>query len=158
MGWLFRTHALLPLAVLPALPLAWRRQRRLGIVGLALLAHPLGMALLAPYRGPGFQEGRYSTHLLPLALVLLAVGLGELIARHRRAAPALWLALALWTLQPAAERYAWGVQNIEAMQVRIGRWVDVTLPRRAEPRGERHRGHRLLLTPPGDRPHGVGDA
>jgi hypothetical protein len=131
LGWLFRTHALLPLALLPALPLAWRRERRLGIVGLALLAHPLGMALLAPYRGPGFQEGRYSTHLLPLAVVLLAVGLGEVIARHRRAALALWLALALWTLGPAAERYAWGVQNIEAMQVRLGRWVDVTLPRRA---------------------------
>jgi len=28
---------------------------------------------LAPYRGPGFQEGRYSIHLLPVALLLLAV-------------------------------------------------------------------------------------
>ena len=126
-----RTHALLPLAVLPALPLAWRRDRRLGIVGLALLAHPLGMALLAPYRGPGFQEGRYSTQLLPLALVVLAVGLGGVIERRRRAVPALWLALALWALVPAAQRYAWGVQNIDAMQVRLGRWVDANLPRRA---------------------------
>jgi arabinofuranosyltransferase len=129
--WLLRTHALLPLAVLPGLPLAWLRNRRLGIVGLALLAHPLGMALLAPYRGPGFQEGRYSTQLLPLALIVLAVGLGRVIEHRRRAAPALWLALALWALVPAAQRYAWGVQNIDAMQVRLGRWVDVNVPRRA---------------------------
>ena len=130
-SWLFVTHALLPLAVLPALALAWRRDRRLGIVGLALLAHPLGMALVAPYRGPGFQEGRYSTQLLPLALVVLAVGLGGVVERHRRAVAALWLALALWALVPAAQRYAWGVQNIDAMQVRLGRWVDANLPRRA---------------------------
>ena len=102
-----------------------------GIVGLALLAHPLGMALLAPYRGPGFQEGRYSTHLLPLALVVLAVGLGRVIEHRRRAVPAVWLALALWALVPAAQRYAWGVQNIDAMQVRLGRWVDANVPRRA---------------------------
>lgn len=131
MGWLLQTHALLPLVVLVALPLAWFRERRLAIVGLALVAHPIGMALLAPYYGPAFQEGRYSAHLLPLATVVLAVGLGAAIARHRRAAVALWLALALWALVPAAERYAWGVQNIEAMQVQLGRWIDANLPRRA---------------------------
>jgi arabinofuranosyltransferase len=129
--WLFGAHALLPLAVLPALPLAGRRSGRLGVAGLALVAHPLGMALLAPYRGPGFQEGRYSIHLLPLALVVLAVGLGAAIARRPRAAVALWLGLALWALPPAAARYAWSVQNIEAMQVRLGRWVDASVPRTA---------------------------
>ena len=25
---------------------------------------------------------------------------------------------------PAATRYAWGVQNIDAMQVHLGHWVD----------------------------------
>jgi hypothetical protein len=88
------------------------------------------MALLAPYRGPGFQEGRYSVHLLPLALVLVAVGLGAALQRRRRPALLAWLALALWALVPAAERYAWGVQNIEAMQVRLGHWVAAnTAPR-----------------------------
>jgi hypothetical protein len=129
-GWLWRTHALLPLALAPAIVLAWRRcGRPLGAVALALVAHPLGMALLAPYRGPGFQEGRYSIHLLPLAVVVVAAGLGP--ALGRRAALLAWLALALWALGPAAERYAWGVQNIEAMQVRIGRWVDANAPRSA---------------------------
>jgi hypothetical protein len=81
------------------------------------------MALLAPYRGPGFQEGRYSIHLLPLALVVVAAGIGTALTSRRRAVAMAWLALALWTLVPAAERYAWGVQNIETMQVEIGHWV-----------------------------------
>jgi len=130
-AWLWQTHPLLPLALL-ALPLAWRRGgRALGVTGLALLAHPLGMALLAPYRGPGFQEGRYSIHLLPLAVVVLAVAFDATPARLRRPVLALWLALALWTLVPASERYAWGVENIEAMQVKIGHWVDTNLPPKA---------------------------
>src|SRR5581483_9200519 len=66
--WLFQTQVLLPLA-LPSIALVWTRgNRALGVVGLALLVHPLGMALLAPYRGPAFQEGRYSIHLLPIAV------------------------------------------------------------------------------------------
>jgi hypothetical protein len=131
-AWLWRTHALLPFLLLPALAVTWRRAGgALGVVALALLAHPVGMALLAPYRGPGFQEGRYSIHLLPLALVTIAVALGALARRHRRAVLLVWLALALWALLPAAERYAWGVQNIEAMQVRLGHWVTEHTPREA---------------------------
>jgi hypothetical protein len=128
-AWLWRTHALLPLALAPAIVLAWRRcGRPLGVAALALAAHPLGMALLAPYRGPGFQEGRYSIHLLPLAVLVVAVGLGRPPRRYRRAVLLVWLGLALGALGPAVERYAWGVQNIEAMQVRIGRWVDANTP------------------------------
>jgi hypothetical protein len=131
-AWLAQTHPLLPPALALAIPLAWRRGgRALGVVALALVVHPLGMALLAPYRGPGFQEGRYSIHLLPLALVVAAVALGATARRRRRALALVWLALALWTLVPAAERFAWGVQNIEAMQVAIGRWVDAHTPRTA---------------------------
>jgi hypothetical protein len=160
LAWLVRTHPLLPLA-LPAVLLAWRRgARALGVVGLVLLAHPLAMALLAPYRGPGFQEGRYSIHLLPVALLVLAVTSsrpwhrvvasshidmgGHEMAPHTppirniarfanlalaaSAARVLYLAVALVALAPAADRYAWGVQNINAMQVHLGRWVDAHLP------------------------------
>ena len=130
--WLMRTHWLLPWAALAALVDAWRRRSRpLAVAGAALIAHPLGMALLAPYRGPAFQEGRYSIHLLPLAIVLGAVALGAAPVRVRRAALAVFLALALAPLAPAAERYAWGVQNINAMQVHLGRWVRDNTPRRA---------------------------
>ena len=131
-SWLALTHVLLPLVLVPAIVLVWRRGgRAIGVAALALLAHPLGMALLAPYRGPGFQEGRYSIHLLPLAIVVVAVGLGAALQRRRRVALLAWLALALWALVPAAERYAWGVQNIEAMQVRLGHWVAANTPPRA---------------------------
>jgi hypothetical protein len=127
--WLWHTHPLLPLVLLPAMAAAWRRRgAALGVVSLALLVHPLGMAVLAPYRGPGFQEGRYSIHLLPLALVVVAVGIGAALTSRRRAAAVAWLALALWGLPAAAQRYAWGVQNIEAMQVSIGRWVNANVP------------------------------
>jgi len=133
LAWLARTHPLLPLA-LPAIVLAWRwRGRALGVVGLVLLAHPLAMAVLAPYRGPGFQEGRYSIHLLPVGLLMLAVALGPWEG-HARAAwlvRVVYLAVALVTLAPAVDRYAWGVQNINAMQVHLGRWVDAHLPRSA---------------------------
>jgi len=152
--WLATTHWLLPIALVPGLVLAWRHAgRALGLVALALLAHPLGMALLAPYRGPAFQEGRYSIHLLPLVVVTVAVALG----RRGRAVPAplvadptllgppaaprrvrvgalagvVWLALAIGALVPAATRYGWAVQNINAMQVHLGRWVDAQLPKNA---------------------------
>jgi hypothetical protein len=135
--WLARTHPLLPLA-LPLIAVAGRRSRALGLVGLVLLVHPLAMALLAPYRGPGFQEGRYSIHLLPVAMLVLAAAWTTVAERlqSRRALLAsavgvVYLAVALVTLVPAASRYAWGVQNINAMQVHLGHWVDEHLPRTA---------------------------
>ena len=141
--WLATTHWLLPVALVPALILGWRRAgRALGMVELALVAHPIGMALLAPYRGPSFQEGRYSIHLLPLAVLAIAVAVGRpgqatwhLTALGRRPvlglAAAAWLAIAAVTLVPAAARYAWGVQNINAMQVHLGHWADAQLPKSA---------------------------
>ncbi|MGH7354311.1 MAG: hypothetical protein ACRELS_06985 [Candidatus Rokuibacteriota bacterium] len=165
--WLFATHWALPFALVPALVLAWRRAgRALGLPALVLLAHPLGMALLAPYRGPAFQEGRYSMHLLPVAFVVLAVALSQLqtvaakggvwraisgppmsfkdlatarsparpggvVGRTVLIAYLAYLALALVSLPAAAARYAWAVQNINAMQVEIGRWIAVNTPRNA---------------------------
>jgi arabinofuranosyltransferase len=156
-AWLATTHWLLPIALVPALILVWRRAgRALGLVALALLAHPLGMALLAPYRGPAFQEGRYSIHLLPLAVVTIAVALGrrgrggrEFLSQRGGTEPSAdpaptgagrrgwvsaiaavaWLAIAAAALVPAATRYGWAVQNINAMQVHLGRWVDAQLPK-----------------------------
>ena len=137
-GWLTATHWLLPLALVPGLVLVWRRAgRALGAVALALLAHPFGMALLAPYRGPAFQEGRYSIHLLPLVVLTLAVALGATAPpvpqRNSwvRTVAVVWLGIAVVSLVPAATRYGWAVQNINAMQVHVGRWVDTNLPRTA---------------------------
>jgi arabinofuranosyltransferase len=141
--WLWRVDALLPLLFLPGLGWLGRRAGRAALVpACVLLAHPLAMALLAPYRGPGFQEGRYSIHLLPLALVVAIVPLAGLRraaspvgtrplrssrwltpARLRWAGALALLAGALTALPAAASRYAWAVQNIEAMQVHVAHWV-----------------------------------
>ena len=127
LSWLATINWLLPLALVPGLWVAWRKHgRALGLMTLALAAHPLGMAWLAPYRDPAFQEGRYSIQLLPLAFLLVAVGLGAL--PWRRVTTVALLVLALVPLGGAAGRYAWGVQNINAMQVHLGQWVNVNLP------------------------------
>jgi hypothetical protein len=148
--WLWQVDVLLPVLLLPGL---WWLGRHLGRAAVApasvLLLHPLAMALLAPYRGPAFQEGRYSIHLLPLAVVVAAAPLtslftlsplerrpgegpgGEragwgrrwLTARLGWLGAAALLAGAVGALPPAASRYGWAVQNIEAMQVHLGHWV-----------------------------------
>jgi hypothetical protein len=129
--WLLLTHPLLPLA-LPAIVVVWRHgQGALALVALALVAHPLAMALLAPYRDPGFQEGRYSIHLLPLALLGLTIASSRLPSTVASTARVLYVAAALVALVPAADRYAWAVQNINAMQVALGRWLDASVPRTA---------------------------
>jgi hypothetical protein len=130
-AWLAGTHWLLPAALLLAIPVVWRRAGlALALPALALVLHPVAMALLAPYRDPSFQEGRYSMHLLPLALVVVAVALpGVRWIAH--AGVFVWLAAALAMLPAAANRYAWGVQNINGMQVHLGHWVDRHLPRDA---------------------------
>ena len=56
---------------------------RLALPAAALLLQPLGMALLAPYRGPAFQEGRYAAHLLPLAIAAAVMALIPLAERPR---------------------------------------------------------------------------
>ncbi len=130
-GWLASTHWLLPLAVAPGIAIAWwRAGQRLALPALVLLAHPLAMALLAPYRDPSFQEGRYSMQLLPVAFVVLALAVPR-EPRRARAALIVWLAIAVVLWPRAADRYAWAVQNINGMQVALGHWVDRHLPRTA---------------------------
>lgn len=144
--WLWRVDALLPLLLLPGL---WWLGRHIGRAALApasvLVLHPLAMALLAPYRAPSFQEGRYSIHLLPLALVVAIVSLTPFFSSatpaHARGEGRVrgmvgwgrgrlgWLACAalvigaVAALPSAATRYGWAVQNIEAMQAHVGHWV-----------------------------------
>jgi len=123
--WLWRVDALLPLLLLPGLAWLGRRVGRAALIPAGvLLAHPLAMALLAPYRGPAFQEGRYSIHLLPLAVVVAVAPLAVLpTVRARRVGALALLVGVLAALPGAASRYGWAVQNIEAMQVHLARWV-----------------------------------
>ena len=129
---LWRDHPALPFLIPVGLLILWRRHGRLfAWPGAILILHPLGMAFLAPYRGPAFQEGRYSAHLAPLAIVVTVAGLWFLLSRRRRVvagAASAYLLIALLLLWPAGQRYAWGVQNINAMQVHLGHWVAKNLP------------------------------
>ena len=79
--WLWRVDVLLPILLLPGLWWLGRHAGRAALVPASVLAiHPLAMAMLAPYRGPSFQEGRYSIHLLPLALVVAVLPLTPLFS------------------------------------------------------------------------------
>jgi arabinofuranosyltransferase len=137
-AWLASVNVLLPVLILPGLFTLWRRGGRFWAWPAAIVvAHPIGMALLAPYRGPGFQEGRYSIHLLPLCVVVAVSALAPLAWAARlhpmwgRLACAILLAASFSPLAAGATRYAWAVQNIDAMQVSLGRWVAVETPAEA---------------------------
>jgi hypothetical protein len=129
---LWRDHPALPFLIpIGFLALCRSHGRLLAWPGAILLLQPLGMAILAPYRGPAFQEGRYSTHLAPLAVVVLVVGLWSLVGQRRRLARWVvytYLVIAALLLWPASQRYGWAVQNINAMQVHLGQWVRKNLP------------------------------
>ena len=140
-GWLGAVNVLLPLLLLPGLWLLWRGGgRRLALPAGVLALQPVAMALLAPYRGPSFQEGRYAMHLLPMALAVVALPLAACagqgasdagLARLRRLLVVGLVVASLVSLWPAATRYGWAVQNVEGMQVRLGHWVDANTPRDA---------------------------
>jgi hypothetical protein len=131
--WLGQANIFLPIAIALGLIVLWRRFGRTALPAAVLLLHPIGMALLAPYRGPGFQEGRYSIHLLPLAIAVALVGLhGALRGRRTRATAVMLFVVAnLVALGPAASRYGWAVQNIDAMQVHLGEWARTHTPSEA---------------------------
>jgi hypothetical protein len=121
------------LLALIAIGLVAGRLGRLRWLGAALVLHPVATALVAPYRGPGFQTGRYSSHLLPLAVVVALCGLARVLGwvsswRLRAAVVALLLVGLAWRLPAGAEAYAWGVQNVNAMQVTLGHWVAAHTP------------------------------
>jgi hypothetical protein len=124
--WLWSVNVVLPFLILAGLWFLWRRWgRAAGLPAGVLLLHPIGMALLAPYRGPGFQEGRYCIHLLPLAIAVAVAGLAAFARwpRVRVAVATLFVLASVVAARPAADRYAWGVQNIDAMQVHLGWWI-----------------------------------
>jgi hypothetical protein len=131
LAWLLSVNVLLPPLILVGIWVLSRRDGRgRALPAAVLLIHPIGMALLAPYRGPAFQEGRYSIHLLPLAIVVAVAGVG-VFARWPRVRAGLVTAVLLGSAAadvPAATRYAWAVQNIDAMQVALGRWVALHTP------------------------------
>jgi hypothetical protein len=136
---------------------AFRWFRRLGPLGLAPLACGvlLFVAAMASRRiAPGhyYYWERWMIPAFPFLLLAIAGGIGELrqgfpsvkAAGMRRVRPAgtVWnviaaaaVVLLVWRLPSAlderAKAFAWNSQNIEEMNVVLGRWVAANLPRDA---------------------------
>ncbi len=128
---LLQDHLALPALLVVGLVVI--RRSRLGWLAAGLVLHPVAMALIAPYRPPSFQTGRYAAHLLPLAVVVGLAGFQRILGwlpgfRLRVAACVLLLVGLAWPLPPGARAYAWAVQNINTMQVRLGHWVAAHTP------------------------------
>lgn len=118
-------------------PSAW-------IVPLVLLAYPLARGVLAPFKGPTFQHGRYAAHLVPLLSVVAVVGFKqgfELLCAERSAPLAqgirrwgswILVAVAAAGLLGQDLRYAAlqarNVAEINRMHVQIGRWLNEHTP------------------------------
>jgi hypothetical protein len=128
---LFDDHVALPALLVVGLLVS--RGSRLRWLAAGLVLQPLAMALIAPYRPPSFQTGRYVAHLLPLAVVVALAGLQRVLGwlpgyPSRAAACALLLVGLVAPLPAGARAYARGVENINTMQVRLGHWVAAQTP------------------------------
>lgn len=122
-----------------ALCIRWSRRSEhdgIAILPLSLFLVPIASALAARIT-PSlphllFQYGRYSAYLVPIMVTMAAVGAVGIQTAVRAPRPRKWLA-GLAAAGAAAgliasniavsDQYAWGVENINDMHVRIGRWA-----------------------------------
>ena len=114
------------------------------LIPLILLSYPVARGVLAPFKGAGFQHGRYAAHLVPLLTVSGLVGLRaafQVLTHGGEPARARWMSrwgtIGAWGLVlvnllvldlKQAQTYGWNVQNINAMQVATGRWLAANTP------------------------------
>ena len=98
----------------------------------ALVLHPVAMALVAP-SGPSFPDRPLFFASAPsrrsggVRRSGARAGLALRPPAARRGHRAALLGLA-WRLPAGAQAYGWGVQNINAMQVRLEQWVASRTP------------------------------
>ena len=105
------------------------------LVVLVLFVFPIARGILAPFKGPTFQHGRYAAFLTPLLAVLGVLGARvawELVAREAgqywrlwamRALTALSLGSALVAAADYMRTYTANVADINHMHVAMGRWL-----------------------------------
>jgi hypothetical protein len=115
-----------------------RRPETLALLGTALLL-PLAIAFGTVLVEPGaFYWLRYVLPALPFVYVIVGLAAGEARSwlragqRARAAAGALLFAAGAATLPAklaaSAELYSWNAQNINEVQVTIGRWIASSIP------------------------------
>ena len=111
---------------------------------LLIIALPLVRGVVAPFKGPLFQHGRYVAHLVPLLTIVGVLGLREvalfLCKRWRvqggsfravRISWFLWAAVAAnaaWLQPGQAREYAGNVHDIQQMHVRMATWLAGNTP------------------------------
>jgi hypothetical protein len=134
-------------------PFAAHGRCRSFIIPLSVLLYPLAVGVLVPFGTAGYQEGRYAAPLAPLMLIVGTFGVygagrygAKLLGRAKfMGRPAnivierslVWLFMLLAVT--AQFRGAWyrgtiygrEVDNIQDMQVELGRWIDRNLPQDA---------------------------
>ena len=111
-----------------------RGVRGARLVPLILILFPLIRGVVAPFKGPLFQHGRYAAHMVPLLIVVGAIGLRQALALiirgHRRnSQPAAIMAWGLVLLIYVAgtieygREYGRNVADIDRMHVEMARWI-----------------------------------
>jgi hypothetical protein len=134
-------------------PYGERSQYRSFIIPLLVILFPLAIGIVVPFGQASYQEGRYIAPVAPLILVMGVVGLygaarygARIFAEAKflgrpaklvleRSLVWLFMILALASqfrnLWYRGQVFAKEVSNIEDMQVSIGKWVDLNLPKDA---------------------------
>lgn len=109
-----------------------KEYKKFAILPVIIVSHPVIVALLSPYRGPAFQQGRYSAHLVPLIVITGMLGIyfiSEFVEERFNSrkiktviisAIFFYGAINSWS---ASKIYALNVSNINDMQVKMGMWV-----------------------------------
>jgi len=136
----------LVLAVFVPLALVQTIKKREGawLVVLVLLAFPIARGILAPFKGPTFQHGRYAAFLTPLLAVLgvwgarlawdivwQGVAVPHMVRWRQwavRGLTVLALGSALVAAADYVRRYAANVGDINSMHVEMGRWLRANTP------------------------------
>jgi hypothetical protein len=134
-------------------PFAPHGRCRTFIIPLAVLLFPLAVGILVPFGSASYQEGRYAAPLAPLMLVVGTFGVygagrygARLLGRAKyMGRPAnivverslVWLFMLLAVTAQLrggwyrGTMYGREVDNIQDMQVTMGRWIDQNLPQDA---------------------------
>ena len=100
------------------------------LIPVAIVAFPLIRGMVAPFKGPTFQNGRYAAHFVPIITVLGVTGLAALL-KGRASTNKAWAIVIFVILlsQQAgwiphqARSYARDVAAINEVHVEMGRWL-----------------------------------
>ena len=118
------------------------RGRMSLFIPLVLVLFPVIRGIIAPFKGPLFQHGRYVAHMVPLLVVVGALGLQRALEFVHSSAPVrkgllearsaivwgLTIAVSAVGVSQYGKLYALNVAEIEEMHIDMARWVAANTP------------------------------